>query len=366
MSYNTKIAIIYLSYHCEPYIDDVIDSLKKISYPKDLIEFVIVDNPHKDFPNSADYIRKNILPLSGKEIPHVTFLPQSINTGFAGGNNVGIQWASENGFEYIYWLNNDAFLSEHTFEPIIDAMLHEPTIAVAQSLILLEPSTGLINTTGNEFHYLGFGYCNNYKTPVGHLKLEKITDISYASGAGMMMRSDLYRKFGGLDEDFFLYHEDTDYSFRHRLAGLRVVLVSDSVIYHKYDFSRSIQKYYWMERNRYAILLMYFKIWSLLLLLPMLCILEIGLFIFSFPSGWWREKLRVYRYWLSVKNWKLWLVKRRAMQKLRVVKDRVFFETATSEILFQESVVQPRVLKYFGNPLMKWYYRIIIRGLIHW
>ena len=84
-----KIAIIYLSFHCEPYLDDVVSALKKVSYPKDRLELVIVDNPHPQSGPSVRAIEEIVMPFSGAELPHVTLLPQKENLGFAGGNNVG-------------------------------------------------------------------------------------------------------------------------------------------------------------------------------------------------------------------------------------------------------------------------------------
>src|SRR3990167_6900721 len=101
-----KIAIIYLSFHCEPYIDDVVSSLKKLTYPHDRVEFVIVDNPHPEFGPSVKYIEENIFPLSGGEIPHVTLLAQKENFGFGSGNNVGARWALDNGFDYVTFSKN--------------------------------------------------------------------------------------------------------------------------------------------------------------------------------------------------------------------------------------------------------------------
>ena len=43
-----KVAIVYLSYHCEPYLDEVVDSLERLTYPKERLELVVVDNPHPE------------------------------------------------------------------------------------------------------------------------------------------------------------------------------------------------------------------------------------------------------------------------------------------------------------------------------
>ncbi|HLD82170.1 MAG TPA: glycosyltransferase family 2 protein [Patescibacteria group bacterium] len=366
MQTSPKVAIIYLSFHCEPYMPDVISALRRLTYPRDCVEFVIVDNPHPEHGSSVAYINQTVMPRSGREIPHVTLLAQEKNLGFSGGNNEGIKWALSHGYDYVYFHNSDAYMEPNCLEPLVDAMEHDSTIGVAQSLLLLHPETDIVNSTGNLYHYLGFGYCGDYRANIKILQLPSIKDISYASGAAVMMRCDLLRDFGLWDDDFFMYHEDLEYSFRIKVAGYRVVMIRDSVMYHKYAFSRSIQKYYWMERNRFAVLLVFFQYKTLLLLAPMLCVLEIGLFLFAVRGGWWREKLRVYVYWLHPTNWKLWLSKRRSMKMISKLRDRDLLANAVTGIFFQETAMESPILKYIGNPVMKWYYKMIIHPLVRW
>jgi len=366
MNTYPKIAIVYLSFHCEPYMDDVISSLKKLTYPKDKLEFIIVDNPHPEHGPSVRFIEENVMPLSGREIPHVTLLPQKENLGFAGGNNVGAQWALEHNFDYVFFHNNDGFLASNALEPLVGAMEKDKTIGAAQSLMLLYPESELINSTGNSFHYLGFGYCNEYRMKLKDIQLPEVKEVSYASGAALMMRADLMKQYGMWDNDFFLYHEDLEWSFRLRAVGYKIVLVRDSVFYHMYQFSRSITKFYWMERNRYGTMLMFFRWPTLLLLLPMGVILELGLWLFAIKGGWAKERMRVYAYWLKWSNWKLWLHKRKNIQSMRKVSDRFLMSFASTGVYFQEKSMENPVLKYIGNPVMKVYYYIIVKGLIWW
>ncbi|MFA6426965.1 MAG: glycosyltransferase family 2 protein [Candidatus Magasanikbacteria bacterium] len=366
MSNYPKIAIVYLSFHCEPYIDDVVSALKKITYPKDKIEFIIVDNPHPEHGPSVRFIEENVMPLSDKEIPHATLLAQKENLGFAGGNNIGAQWAIEHGFDYIFFHNNDGFLASNALEPLVEAMEQDKTIGLAQSLMLLHPDTELINSDGNSFHYLGFGYCNNYRTKFRDMKYNKVQEVSYASGAALMTRADLIKQYGAWDNDFFLYHEDLEWSFRLRAVGYKIALVSDSIFYHKYQFSRSITKFYWMERNRYGTMLMFFRWPTLLLLLPMGVILELGLWLFAAKGGWAKERMKVYKYWTHGKHWKLWINKRKKIQSMRKVSDRFLMSYAVTGIYFQERTMENPILKYIGNPVMKVYYWVVVRGLIWW
>src|SRR3989338_6233695 len=224
-----KVAIIYLSFHCEPYMDDVVSALKKLSYSKDRVAFVIVDNPHPQYGSSVRYIEETVMPLSGVELPQVVILPQKENLGFAGGNNVGIQWAINNRYDYVYFHNNDGFVAADSLEPLIAAMENDKTIGIAQPMILLYPETNLINTDGNSFHYLGLAFCGNLRKPKESVKHQPVEEIGYASGAAQLMRVDLLKQYGAWDHDFFLYHEDLEYSLRVRALGYKIVLVPDSV-----------------------------------------------------------------------------------------------------------------------------------------
>ena len=361
-----KIAIIYLSYHSDPYFDDVVSGLKRLTYPKDRVEFVIVDNPHPKHGPSVRYIEEHIMPLSGKEIPHVTLLPQKENLGFAAGNNAGVRWALDHGFDYVYFHNQDGFMAANCLEPLVRAMERDKTIGIAQSLMLLYPETDLVNCTGNSFQYLGFGFTDQYRTPIKEIHLPPIKEISYASGAALMVSTDMIRRFGMWDEDFFLYHEDMEWSLRLRAAGYKIAMASESIFYHKYQFARSIEKFYWMERNRYGVMLMFFRIPTLVLLLPMMLGLEIGLWIFSFINKYSDKRVAVYKYWLNWDHWKLWLKKRRYIQKIRTVSDRYLMSYAVPGIYFQDASVDNPLVNYVANPIMTIYYWLVVKGLIWW
>ena len=365
---NKKIAVVYLLWSSEPekYLPRAIEGMKKQTYPKDKIEFLIVYNSHKpDEPSQCPYIRLEI-EKNQSELPHTTFIEQEKNLGFSGGNNFGMQWAIDNGFDYVFLHNGDGFLGDSCLEKLVEVMDSDNKIGAAQSFVLLYPETELINTAGNCAHYLGLGYCDDYRKVAKTVQLPKVKDIGYASGAAIMMRTDLLKQYGLWDQDFFMYHEDYDYSFRLKSLGYRVVLASEAVFYHQYTFvSRSVAKYFWMERNRFVFLLLYYKWLTLVLILPMLLVLEVGMFLFSVAGGWWREKIKVYAYWLKRNNWNLWLKKRQQIMRSRKVGDRELLKTMVPAINFDEKSVANPILHYIGNPLM-WIYYQIFRLIIWW
>ena len=367
-SARNKVVIMYLLWDQEPqqYLEDAIAGVVSQTYPKNAIEFLLVYNTHRpEHVSAVPYIEETLAKHADK-LPHTTFLPQKENLGFSGGNNLGMQWAIDNGYDYVFLHNGDAYLGENCIEKMVDAMEADKKIGASQPMILLHPETDLVNTAGNAFHYLGFGYGNYYRWKKETVDVPAVADVGYLSGAGTMLRTDLLKEYGLWDEDYFLYHEDTDYSLRLKIQQYRTVLIKDAEFFHKYQFSKSISKYFWMERNRYALLLLYYRIPTLLLLLPILVLLELGLWLFAIKGGWAGEKKKVYQYWCKKEHWQLWWNKRLKIQKTRKITDREFLHNVARGIFFQEKETEHPLVLYVGNPVMEVYYWIVVRGLIWW
>lgn len=360
-----KVAIIYLSFHCDAYVDDVVSALRRMTFPKDRVEFVVVDNPHPEFGPSVKFLEERLHPISGIEIPHVTILPQKENVGFTGGNNAGIEWAKANGFDYVFLHNDDGFLVADALEKLVEAVEGDKTVGAAQAMVLMYPDTELINTSGNSFQYLGFGFCGNFRKKFIRENFEKVFENTYASGAALLMRVDLINQFGPLDQDYFLYHEDIEYSFRLKTLGFKTATVRDAIFYHKYNFSRSKTKFYYIERNRLGLLHSFLKWPTLLLFLPIAIVLEGGMLIFAVKSGWLEEKIRAWKYWFKKENRKIWKEKRRLIQSGRKISDRELIKSFVGSISYEDRDFQSGLLKYFGNPLMAAYWWVI-RNIILW
>jgi GT2 family glycosyltransferase len=224
------------------------------------------------------------------------------------------------------------------------------------------PETDKINSYGNILHYLGFGFTSfNGKKESEVKDFKKI--INYASGAAVMFKSSVLREVGLFDRSFFMYHEDTDLSLRMKFLGYQIKFVPEAKVFHQYKFSKSIKKFYFIERNRFIILLKFYKIFTLILILPALIFLEMGLLVQSFISGFFRERLKVYFYFLNPINLIRIFKKRRIIQKNRVIKDSDLFKELSGKIDFQE--IDNFFLSYVFNPLLK-FYKMIIERLIFW
>ncbi len=360
----SKVLLIILSHNGQRYFEDLFVSLGRVSYPKDYWEIFIIDNASTD--GSAEYLRENVVRKSGVELPKVTLYKSAINTGFVG-NNIGISYALEKNFDYALLLNQDSMVDPSFINELVRATEADSKIGAAQSLVKLWPETDLINTLGNRIHFLGFGYGFGYRWTDSQaqerLNQNKSLEVAYPSGASLLLRVSALRDVGFFDEEFFLYHEDLDLGWRMHLRQWKVSVVPESVIYHKYEFSRSIKKYYFMERNRFIFLLKNFKIGTLLLIVPALVIMEIGTFLFSTKSGFWREKLKAYVYFLNPAKWLYIYRARREIQRTRKVSDRKMSHWLSGKIEFQE--IENSFLNKIANPIFNLYWRLI-KSFIIW
>jgi len=347
---SKKVLIIIVAYNSSDYIGDCLSSLGGVDYPRDSFDVLVIDNASTD--GSMDQIRK--------DWPAVKLIVNQKNLGFAGGNNIGFQYAVDNGFDYIYLLNQDTVVRPDFLTQAIISAEAEPDIGAVQSKLLLYQDKTKINSIGNEIHFLGFAFAGGYKQPDRPLPAREIT---YPSGAAVLIKVAALNRVGFFNPEFFMYHEDVDLGWRIWLEGYKIKLAPGSIVYHKYEFSRSIKKYYYMERNRYLVILQNYKLATLLLIAPAVCLMDLGMFIYSFAAGWWREELRVWAYFFRFSNWSKILANRRRVQKNRLVTDREIIKRFVGKIEFQD--LDNPVLRYVINPVFNLYWQLV-RCLIRW
>lgn len=191
---------------------ECLTSLEVLDYPN--YEVVVVDNGSTN--GSAEEIRK--------AKPQVTLLETGRNLGFAGGNNIGIRYALEQGAEYIWLLNNDTVVDPGALTAMIELAEKDRRIGVVGSVLYyMEQPTkvqawggGRVNLlTGRSRHLLAPG------------------EPHYITGASMLLRREALEQVGLLDEGFFMYWEDADFGFRLRKAAWKLEVAPNARVWHK-------------------------------------------------------------------------------------------------------------------------------------
>src|SRR3989344_2623749 len=215
MQKNLLVSIIIVNYNGGKYIEECISSIKKSSYKQ--YEIIVVDQDSTD--GSADLINE--------KFPEVRLI-RNKNTGYAGGNNLGAKNAKG---KYLFLLNGDTVMESSLIHSLVEALEKDSKIGCVQPKSFNLKFKGRLDGAGSLFTPSGFLYHIGY---FDHDKPEynKRYSVFSVKGAYLMTRKDLFDKLGGLDNDFFMYFEESDYCGRVWLSGNSVEYVPNSVIYH--------------------------------------------------------------------------------------------------------------------------------------
>jgi GT2 family glycosyltransferase len=304
-----SLSVLIVNYNGGQAILDCIASVLRHSVPNS--EIVVVDNASAD--GSADAI--------AARFPEVRLIRSGRNLGFGGGNNLAARDARG---KHLVFLNPDTTVEAGWAENLVAPLEEGDSIGLTTAKILLMDPQDRINTCGNAVHVTGLTMCRGMGAP--REAFPRREEVPAVSGAAFAMPADLFRRLGGFDEVFFLYMEDTDLSWRARLAGWRCVYEPASIVHHDYSLRISSQKIFFQERNRYLMLVKTLRWRTLVLLLPALLLSEIVTwgFVVLADRAHWSNKLRAYAWVLG--HWREILEKRRATQKLRRVPDRAILE----------------------------------------
>jgi len=349
-----KIIIIIPNYNGKEYFYGLMPLLNEEKYNDFSLEILVVDNNSTD--GSVEFLKENY--------PEVTIIKNKENTGYVGANNIGYKYAKKKKAKYIYLLNQDTIITPNFLQPLYNFAKDNEFGSLQSKLLLWQPDKKVkdkINTTGNIIHYLGFGYGRD--SGLVDRKNQDIEKINYASGAGVFLSMEALDKLDGLfDETMFMYLEDLDLGWSLQILDYDNYLIPDSIIYHKYEFKRSMKHFYWFERNRLWIIFKNYKLKTIIFLFPSLLLMEIGQIFFAIINNNIIAKVRGYFWLFSVKQWNILLKKRKSLQDKRKRSDRSIIYTFSGQILFQP--LSSPFLK-IANIFFNIYFKIII-NFIFW
>ena len=361
-----KVAVIVAAYNPEKYLKVLFRSLCALNYPKDDFKVFVID----DNPDSV--IKDKVLEVRGDL--NLEVIENKKNLGFAGTNNVGMRRALKerysarggptpeagrqpSGWEYVVLLNQDMEVDENWLSELVKKAESDENVGIVQAMMLFMQDKKVIQSSGEKLACIGIGYASNHKTKLVDYQPQK-DKISYACGAAILFKRGVLEEIGLFDESFFMYHEDTDLSWRGRMAGYKIVLARESICYHDYSFEgRSKMVFYWTEKNRLMFLLKNFELKTLILIFPIYLVTDIGMIGYALLTGWFWKKIKSYIWFF--KNLGKILKKRREIQAKRKVRDRELKKYLVAGVEF--GGLENFLLKYVANPVLKLYWRVIKR-----
>ena len=238
-----KVAVVMVNYNGFEYSRECIDSIRRLDYPDYAIVFV--DNGSSDGSGEAihDLYRDKIV-----------YLPLAENLGVTGGNNAGIEYALTHHCDYVLFLNNDTLVDSHFLDRLVQTSQASGEALVVPKIVCYFDQQRLDHWLGSDFNWWT-GMPQGYQRyPYDAPLLNSRSEIKVASTCCLLAPVSVLRTVGGMDENYFMYYDDADFTLRATRAGYRLLYEPESVIYHKCNMTtRTMQpayfEFYLINRN---------------------------------------------------------------------------------------------------------------------
>lgn len=210
------------------------------------VPVVIVDNGSGD--DSLEIIRH--------AKPDVPLLVLGENRGYTGGNNAGISWALAQNCEWVLLLNDDVILSPGGLEALLEIGRGHPRAGFVGPLVLHAQPENLIQSAGG---WLDKRWRSGHRAEnqPDSGQFQQVETLPWLSGCALLVRSQMIREIGLLDERFFLYEEELEWCLRGRQAGWEALFAPQVKVWHSGvspDYEPKPYITYYMARNHFLLL----------------------------------------------------------------------------------------------------------------
>lgn len=237
-----ELAVVVVNYKAGDILKDCLEALIKSQGVRQDMEIWVVDNASGD--GSVSMIKN--------DFPQVKLIENSSNLGYAKANNIALKQINS---RYILLLNPDCVVDENTIFFMLGFMDKYPKVGASTCLVVLADGQidwachrGFPNPWTALTYFLGWGklfpksqlfaqYHQTYKN------LDETHEIDSPSGAFFLIRKQVMDQIGFLDEDYFMYGEDIDWSFRIKQGGWKIMYVPEVKAIHYKGISSGIKKH---------------------------------------------------------------------------------------------------------------------------
>ena len=220
-----KTAVVILNWNTEGFLREFLPGLLRSVESVEGAEVIVADNASTD----------GSIKVMQEEFPQVRTIRLEKNFGFTGGYNKAFEQIDSDLFVLI---NSDIEVTEGWLEPLVRWMQEHPECgACAPKLHSWQEREKFeyAGAAGGCLDLFGYPFCRGRvlkSLETDHGQYDSPADVFWATGACLMVRSSLYRELGGLDDRFFAHMEEIDLCWRMQLAGYKVTVVPESMVYH--------------------------------------------------------------------------------------------------------------------------------------
>lgn len=236
-----ELAIVICNWNKEKYVLNCIQSVLDSSI--DSFDLIVVDNASTD--NSVKSIKNRF----GDQ---VQLICNGENLGGSGGFNTGIKYAVENNYKYICLLDNDVIVEANAIKNMREYIQDNNEVGVVGAKIFVMETENFIQEIGAQLHSSKFNIKLNYDQQYDNDQIPNVVDCDYVPACALMTSVENIKKFGFMDQEFFLYWDDIDWCYRMKKSGKKIVALNNAIVWHKRGGSTTTNTFplYYFQRNR--------------------------------------------------------------------------------------------------------------------
>jgi GT2 family glycosyltransferase len=249
---DVRVSVVIINWNGREYLRSCLQALDKQTF--DDFEAIVVDNGSTD--GSIEMVKGSNLGI------RLRVIENGRNLGFCAANNRGFA-ASRSPF--IAMLNNDAEPEPGWLEALVGCFRGRPDVGMAASKILVWEDPRRIDKCGHLI-YLDGQNRGRGSGEIDRGQYDRLEECSWPDGCAAMFRREVIEQIGGMDEDLFVFGDDSEFGLRARIAGWKCLYVPGAVVRHHRGGAvgvASVRRLYLIERNRVLLALKLFP-WSLL------------------------------------------------------------------------------------------------------
>ena len=220
MMINSKVAVIIVNWKKYDITSSCIESI--LNSTNSNFKIILVDNESDNKKVKNFKYRNEIKIIQNKK-----------NEGFSKANNIGIDYALKNNFDYTILINNDTIVEKNLIEVLLKTA-QAKNFSVVQPLILKYNGKEIWNAGGRINYFFG-NFITRKKVGNSLNSSHELTE--WLTGCCCLFKTKIFKEIGKLDESFFAYYEDVDFSLRLKKHGYKIGFTSKTHIYHYESFS---------------------------------------------------------------------------------------------------------------------------------
>jgi len=283
--FASKVTICIFSRNSRHNLPGCLSGVLNLDFDQRRISLIIIDDNSSD--SSVGYVKE--------AYPQIKVIQNNREVGLAVMADQGYFLAQKNNSDYIVFLDAEVILEKYWLRRMLD-ILKDKKVAGASSKILIYPKNKKVHSLGGEIGPIGLSHLKNFDKEDNFYSHGPF-QVGFVPKEACIIKMSVIGKVGLYNGKYSEYFVDADFGWRCRLAGYKFMIDPIAVAYIRSENARPQNYYFQREKSRLLMLLINYRIATLILLLPLFIFTEFGLIIEAIATGKFWQKMKAY-FWI--------------------------------------------------------------------